>query len=192
MTLTHLIPSLRTTLPDPISRDRWPEFTTATTTDVTIAGVSLCRLVDWCDTPCVHTAAAVRPGTGGRPSQNELASVVVMRVESIGRSSSGQTEVWVDARLDGCQSVLAETRLIGRASTAFVRDFVLRPSSADAATVRIVQLPADLREGDLLVVPCIGVTALQSVRGWTGHPERLSEDRVDHERELFPATHCSR
>lgn len=192
MTLTHILPSLRRTLPDPLSRDRWPEFTAVTTTDVTVAGVSLLRLVDWCETPCVHTAAAVIPGTGGRPSESELASVLVTRVESVVRSADGSIEAWIDAVLDGCRPELAEMRLIGRASTAHDAEIVLRPSSADALTVRVARLPADLRKGDLLVVPCVGVTAIQDVRGRTSHPERLSDDRVDHDREWFPATHCDR
>jgi hypothetical protein len=50
MTLTAIIPSLRTSIPDPLDVNLWPELTTATTTDVIVAGVSLLRLVEVCDT----------------------------------------------------------------------------------------------------------------------------------------------
>lgn len=192
MTLTHLIPSLRRSIPDPVAHDRWPEFTTVSTTDVTVAGVSLLSLVGWCQTPCIHTAAAVIPGTGGRPSETDLASVVVTRVERLGRAADGRPEAWIDAFLDACQPILSEIRLIGRVSTDHEVVVALRPTSREPVVARTVELPADLRVGDLLAVPCVGVTAIQEVRGWTSHPERLSDDRVDHDREWFPMAHCDR
>ena len=156
MTLTALMPSLRRILPDPMARDKWPEFCTVSTTDVTIAGVSLVRLVEWCSTPCVHTAAAVIPGTNGRPSDSELASVVVSKVTLVDRSGNGSVRVTLDANLGGCTCILSEARLIGRASTAHLVVATLDDG-------RELQLPADLLPGDLVVVPCLGVTARHDV-----------------------------
>jgi hypothetical protein len=191
MTLTRTIPSLRRTIPDPISRDSRPEFTVASPTDITIAGLSLNTLVDWCGTPCVHTAAAVIPGTGGRPSETELASVVIARVlaASIDR---GVLNVWIDAELDSAHTVMTETRLTGRASTAHSIEAVIFFASTQTPVQRMLELPADLRPGDLLVTPCRGVTRLQDVRGRARHPERLSDDRVDIERDAFPFAPCGK
>lgn len=178
MTLTHLMPSLRRTLPDPLARDRWPEFTVVSTTDVTIAGVSLLRLVDWCSTPCVHTAAAVLPGTNGRPSETELASVVVTRITAVLPGSGGEQQVRIDAELDGCRPVLTECRLIGRASTAHTRPVALQ--SASTGSAHPVSLPADLRVGDLVVVPCSGATSLHSVRSTSPGPRSIPQGLAEH------------
>ncbi|WP_213814810.1 hypothetical protein [Glaciihabitans sp. dw_435] len=163
MTLTHILPSLRRSLPDPMNRDRWPEFTVVSTTDVTVAGVSMLRLVDWCSTPCVHTAAAVIAGTHGRPSDTELASVVVVRVVAVGRSDMGGLTMAVDGELRRCHPVWGEIRLIGRASTAHDVPVTLGVSGADSEA-RDVTLPSDVRVGDLLAVPCPGATTLHDVR----------------------------
>lgn len=162
MTLTHILPTLRRSIPDPLRPDRWPAHTAAGIADITISGVSLLRLVDWCDTPCVHTAAAVAPGSSGRASSTELGSVVVMTVEDVTRTSAGDTVVTIDADLGSCRAVFSELRLIGRASTAPDAIVTLRAGSATSvdrarAETPAVRLPSDMRVGDLLVVPCLGV-----------------------------------
>lgn len=191
MTLTHILPSLRRSLADPLNRDNWPEHTTASPSDVTVAGLSLATLVQWCGTPCVHTAAAVVRGTNGRPSETELASVLVARVVSV--STDGETlSVWLDAELDRCAAICSEARLIGRVSTAHAKPAVLYPASPNGAVHRALELPVDVAVGDLLAVPCIGVTLLRDVQNRTNHAERISEDRVDHDRDLFPFPACGR
>ena len=184
MTLTHIIPSLRRSIADPLVVDRWPEFTAASPTDITVAGVSLVRLAEWCETPCVHTAAAVIPGTHGRRSETELASVLVARITAV-RAHGGQLEVWLDAELDGCRPLVAETRLIGRCSTAHAQPVWLQPSGVPLLAA---ELPSDLAAGDLLAIPCLGVTTLHDVRQHSGHP-RLTDDRLEHDRDDFPS-HC--
>jgi hypothetical protein len=170
MTLTHVLPSLRRTVPDPLTRDLWPEFVTTSTTDVTIAGVSLLRLVDWCGTPCVHTAAAVVPGTGGRPSETELASVVVSRVLAVDRNGNDSLDVWIDAEVGSCGAILSEARLIGRASTAHDSDARLRSTTGEFAIQGAIEIGDDVRAGDLLAIPCRGATRLHEVSplhmGW--------------------------
>ncbi|MGG7510476.1 hypothetical protein [Plantibacter sp. YIM 135249] len=118
MTLTSIIPSLRRSIPDPIAPDLWPEHTTATTTDIVVSGVAMARLVDWCGTPCVHTAAAVIRGTGGRPSSTEQATVIVVTVTGTAVTASGMHVATIDAELDEVEPVWSEMRLIGRVSTA--------------------------------------------------------------------------
>ena len=191
MTLTHILPSLRRSLPDPLDRDRWPEYTTTSPTDVTIAGLSLVNLVGWCGTPCVHTAAAVIPGTNGRPSDSNLASVVVTRVCSVS-FESGELAVWVDAELDHCSAICSQARLIGRSSTAHASSATLFPASPHATVHRAVELPVDLMEGDLLAIPCTGLTLLRDVQNRPSHPERLSDDRVEHNRDEYPFPACGR
>ena len=189
MTLTHIMPSLRRTLADPLNQDSWPEYTTSSPTDITIAGLSLVTLVQWCGTPCVHTAAAVIRGTRGRPSETDLASVVVTRVASVSLHD-GQLSVWVDAELDRCAAICSEARLIGRASTAHATTAILYPASPSGTIHRALELPGDLAEGDLLAIPCTGVTLLRDVQNHTTHPDRPFDERV--ERDLFPVPVCGR
>lgn len=82
MTLTTLMPSIRRSIPDPLDSLRWPDHTTATTTDVVVSGVSRCGLVELCGTPCVHTASAAVPLGRQRPAHPSDASVVIVRVRA--------------------------------------------------------------------------------------------------------------
>ncbi|MDO9396876.1 MAG: hypothetical protein Q7T71_10055 [Herbiconiux sp.] len=154
MTLTSILPTLRASIPDPLAIDRWPEWTHATTTDVIVSGVSLLRLVEICETPCVHVAAAVIPGTHGRPSDREQASVVVARVTALPRP--GEQRLELDASLAGVSAVLEEARLIGRASTRSTRTFDVGGGS--------VVLPQDVAVGDLVAVPVRGAVCCREVR----------------------------
>lgn len=163
MTLTHILPSLRRTLPDPLVRDHWPAFTVTSPTDVTIAGLSLVRLVDWCATPAVHTGDAVIPGSGGRPSDTRLASVIVVRVKSLAVSGK-QLSVWVDAELGNCIPLTEDARLIGRASTAHTADALIFSTTPHSPVHRGSALPLDLVEGDLIAIPCVGATTLRAIR----------------------------
>lgn len=183
MTLTALLPTLRRSIPDPISLDRWPELTRVTTTDVFVAGVSLLRVVDLFGTPCAHAAAAVVPGSGGCPSPSLRASAIVVRIVAIRRSPTGALLIEVDGPVGGQREgsesaprnghgfevIHSETRLIGRASTAKVAAAILVESGPGArwssAGIRhwplAHGLPADLAVGDLLALPCRG-----SVSSW--------------------------
>jgi hypothetical protein len=153
VTLTSLLPSLRKSIPDPFVIDRWPEWTHLTTTDVVVSGVSLLRLVELCDTPCVHIAAAVVPGTHGRPSDVEQSSVVVARVVEI----AADGVLVLDADITRVQAHASEARLIGRASTQHSVPFSL--SSEQSAV-----LPADLRVDDLIAIPCRGAVCRRQLR----------------------------
>jgi len=168
MTLTRQLPSLRRSLPDPLVPDLWPEGTIATTTDIVVSGISLVRLVEVYGTPCSHRGAAVLPGTGGRPSPTATTTVTVARVNAIAVHSSGRFLVQTDARLDDPRLIWSEIRLINRASTAHTGAVLLEPhpdggdrnvgdregserEGTDAPVA--VDLPLDLRVGDLLVLP---------------------------------------
>ncbi|MFT2817605.1 hypothetical protein [Leifsonia sp. A12D58] len=169
MTLTRILPSLRRSIPDPLDLDAWPELSHATTTDVFVSGVSLLRVADLCGTPSVHTAAAVIPCSGGRPSSTERASVIVARVTSVMPAADGALRVSLDARLAGLQLEFAQTRLIGRASTAKVAQIHLagagmRAGAGEEHTVSgTVTLPADIVVGDLLAIPCRRALAMLEV-----------------------------
>ncbi len=164
-----MLPTLRGSIPDPISLDRWPELTRATTTDVIVAGVSMLRVVDLLSTPCAHAAAAVVPGSGGFPSPTLKASAVVVRIVALSKSQTGVLQIEVDGRVDSAEgddftAIHSEARLIGRASTAKVAAATLvdarRASSWGAANIRqwplVHGLPADLVVGDLLAIPYKG------------------------------------
>lgn len=176
MTLTHVLPTLRQSLPDPLDRDRWPEFTSVTTSDVVIAGVSLVRLAEWCGTPCVHSAAAVIPGTGGRPSETELASAVLVSVAEVHRRPDGGLNVGLDGEFAAVAAETGQARLIGRTSTA--RDVMVHIRAA------VLELPGDLSEGDLIAVPVRGAVRLHDV-----DPERR---RLADPSGTAPESHCGR
>jgi hypothetical protein len=169
MTLTRLLPSLRRTLPDPITHDLWPEATVATTTDLVVSGISLLRLVEVCGTPCIHSGASIVPGTNGRPSDTAKTAVLVVRVTEVELHASGKTVIETDARLDNLRLIWAETRLINRASTAHSGTVLIarRPVDPDlvfATDVSSVALPLDLAVGDLLAIPSRPITTTWALR----------------------------
>lgn len=191
MTMTHILLTLRASIPQPFARDRWPEFTTSSPSDVTVAGVSMIRLAHWCGTPCVHTAAAVIPGTNGAPSPTELASVLVTRVLEISRGRDGSLDVWIDAQLSSCRVNSTEIRMVGRVSR--VPDTVGRIHAAGehAPVMGIKELVSDLRVDDLLVIPCSGTVRLCEI-----DPNRLhlisQETRTASENENWSPLLCRR
>lgn len=151
MTLTDIMPSLRRSLPDPISSDRWPTGTVPTTTDLMVGGVSLLHLTMLCGSPCLHTADAVFPGTRDRRDPGG-AAVVVTTVTSVASGPSGDLLIEVDAQADALQARWSDVRLIGRAST--VHTVQVHLTAADS--VPLLHLPGDLRCGDLIAIPCSG------------------------------------
>lgn len=146
-----------------ITTDMWPAFTTHTDHDVIIAALSIERLVEWCGTPCVHTADAAIPGSGGRPSESELASVMAARVIAVEWRSDLRLHVAIDADLSGCRPILEEARLVGRESTSAPASIVLE-SVRGAADGYVTSLPGDIAAGDLVVIPCLGVTMLHGIK----------------------------
>jgi len=177
MTLTRMIPSLRRTLPDPMNHDFWPEEAVATPTDVVVSGLSLLRLVDVCGTPCVHGGAAVIPGTGGRPSASGKATVVIVRVTRLATGISGAPVIETDAQLDTLRLIWSEIRLIGRASTArsgrlFIARRPTNPHLALTTNVVAVELPLDVRVGELLVIPRLPLAT-------SGTPDSTTGSRPD-------------
>jgi len=191
MTLTRFLPSLRRSLPEPIKAEFWPERTIATTTDVLVSGISLLRLAEACGTPCVHSAAAVIPRTGGRPSPSQRAAVLVVRITAVGHYATRNLIVQTDARLDNLPLIWSETRLINRASTARSAMILIdRRSPADISSrddVLAVELPSDLRVGDLLAIPSRSMTTTWAMqpRPLTGtrdsEPENPRVDNQTHE-----------
>jgi len=147
----------------PGSVDLWPAFTTHTADDVAVGAVRLTRLVAWCDTPSVHTARAVLPGTGGEPSEVESTSVVVARVVAVEWRSDLLMHVLIDADLRGCTPFVAETRVIGRTATVHLSSATLGCTAVEQGAGLPLRLPSDLVVGDLVVVPCAGATYLRDV-----------------------------
>lgn len=157
MTLTRILPTLRRSIPDPISMDRWPAATSVSTTDVAVGGVSLLRLAELCGTPAVHLGRAVEPGTGGRvPSTTMHTGVVVVRV--LEASARGGRKVVIDGDLSVLEPAWAEARLIGRASVARAVPTTLSAASSGCSAPAPIALPGDLEAGDLLALPYSAVT----------------------------------
>lgn len=182
MTLTAIMPTLRGTIPDPFDVNVWPARSQVSTTDVIVSGVSMTRLVEICQTPCVHSAAAVIPGTNGRPAPHRDATVVVVRVTAVLQNFDAARVVLIDACLDTVTPCWREARLIGRASRVKRTAAVLLAGEAhETPSVGrgVVELPDDLREGDLIAIPCPGVPVLRDIRARPpvlltapGQPER--------------------
>jgi hypothetical protein len=142
VTLTRYLPTLRSTIADPLTTSLWPEHTVPWPADVTIAGVSLVALAQLCDTPCIHT--------------EESGSVVVARVTDV--TIGARMHIELDADLSHCDAIAPEARLIGRASHARgIPAWVLE--GTDPAI-----MPAYVHPGDLIAVPCRKVIRLQDVR----------------------------
>ncbi|MET0990338.1 MAG: hypothetical protein ABWY54_06810 [Glaciihabitans sp.] len=70
--------------------------------------------------------------------------------------------VTVDADLSGCRPALGDARLVGREAAAESTPAVIVVPGAAAGDLHC-ELPADLRAGDLLVIPCSGVTVLHNI-----------------------------
>lgn len=164
MTLTSILPTLRASIPDPIVADRWPTATRARVDDVVVAGVSLSRLALLCGTPCVHVAPA--PGEP-RDAPGGAASVVVTAVTTLRDGGEGLLALDLDADIDPALARWSEVRLIGRVSVA-------RPVRASVGD-HVLRIPADVRKGDLLVVPCRGQLSLRDLRRAPSAP--TSRDR---------------
>ncbi|WP_375384823.1 hypothetical protein [uncultured Microbacterium sp.] len=166
MTLTAILPTLRRSIPDPFRPSVWPEYTQVTTSDVIIAGVSLRRLVELCETPCVHTADALVPGSHIKSALRRDASVVVARVSGVFDSDDGERVVLIDADMASVSAFWDETRLLGRISTAAPNPVVIL-AGAGSGMPRgrgPAWVPADLAEGDLLAIPCAGMVSLHEIR----------------------------
>ena len=167
MTLTTILPTLRRSIPDPLEQRSWPEHTHATTTDVIVSGVSLLRLVDICDPPCVHTGDAFVPETSRRPLSSRDAAVVVARITAVIDTGESVRVVLVDGCLDTVTAIWEETRLIGRASTARPSRTVVLSGDSHRSThpaPSLASLPDDLVVGDLLAIPCAGMVTLHDLR----------------------------
>lgn len=191
MTLTHILPSLRASIPDPLGRDRWPEFTTASPSDVTVAGVSLTRLAEWCGTPCVHTAAAVIPGTNGRPSPTDTASVVVTQICEISEAADQSLDIWIDARLIDAEPCLNELRMIGRISTANEVRARLHTAGEHTNPAPVERIVSDVRVGDLVAIPCSGQIHLKDVDPRRHHLVDCDRD-LTSEKETWSLALCRR
>ncbi len=182
MTLTRILPTLRRSIPDPITPDRWPEATRATVGDVEVGGVSILRLAELCGTPAVHIAHASVPGSNGTIASPAIQmGVVVVRV--VGASDDlgcRARTLMIDADLAALDPVWSEARLIGRASVARAVPTALGSTCADPSSAPTADLPADLTTGDLIALPYGAVTddaeVARPASGWVASAALTSGD----------------
>ena len=168
MTLTEILPTMRLSIPSPLAVDSWPVHTQATVSDVAIAGVSLIRLAEVSGTPAVLTGDLPRPG---RPRERSLGggtdvTVLLFRITLRVDTQEDKRIALTDCTFDGITAVWDEARLIGRASCRRSTRIELIPGDVGDASWPhpVAMLPNDLREGDLVAVPCVGAVALHDVR----------------------------
>ncbi|GAA1796696.1 hypothetical protein [Agromyces neolithicus] len=183
MTLTRIMPTLRRSIPDPISPDRWPQATRATVGDVEVGGISLVRLADLCGTPAVHIAPASMPGSNDTVASPAMpVGVVVVRVVEASEDLGGQARtLTLDADLGALDPVWSEARLIGRASVARAIRTALGGGSGHPTPATTADLPADTASGDLIALPYAAVTddagVARPLSGWRGN--RSTSSPVD-------------
>ena len=157
MTLTALLPTLRSSIPAPFDATAWPAGSTPMLDDVTVRAVSIGRYADICGTPCVCTGPAVIPASGGVASGIHSTTVVVATV----LDATPET-LRIDACVAGLDAVWREVRLIGRVSHAYDERFAIVDAHGQAAGSVI--LPGDVRSGDRVAFPCPGCHTVGEVR----------------------------
>lgn len=160
MTLTEILPTLRQSIPSPLDRWHWPVHAVPTTTDVVVGGISLVRLFEISGSPAVLTGDLPLPTTG--TDVTVLLFRITLRVDT----QENKRIALTDCSFEGVDASWEECRLIGRASTARKTTIELIPGEDGGAAWPhpVATLPADLREGDVVVVPCAGAITLRSVR----------------------------
>lgn len=181
MTLTEILPTMRLSIPDPLDIDFWPMHTHPIVSDVIVAGVSLTRLVELNGTPAVLTGDLPRQGM---PHARALGAgtdvtVLVFRVTLRVDTQEDKRIALTDCTFDDVSAQWGECRLIGRASTSKNVRIELIPGEVGGASWPhpVAFLPGDLRDGDLLAVPCDGAVRLREVRprpGAEGNEPRVS------------------
>lgn len=160
MTLTEILPTLRQSIPAPLDRWRWPVHARSTTTDVVVGGISLMRLFEISGSPAVLTGDLPLPTAG--TDVTVLLFRITLRVDT----QEDKRIALTDCSFEGIDAVWEECRLIGRASAARTTTIELIPGEEGGAAWPhpIATLPSDLREGDVVIVPCAGAVTLRSVR----------------------------
>jgi hypothetical protein len=112
----------------------------------------------------VRTAQSVVPGSNGRPNDGDFVSVIVARILAIGADDDAGSFFEIDADIDDCVLIGAESQIIGRETRSEPEPIGLR-SSLGAYPVQInAQLPTDARSGDLVAIPCYGVATFTGLR----------------------------
>lgn len=179
MTLTSILPTLRRSIPTPFSRDAWPARTVPTCEDVVVGGISVARYVELCGLPAVMTAPAVIPLSGGMPSTTASTTVLILQV-SAARSAAEVDSLALAARFDDAvRPVWSEARLLARVSGAPDHRFAVRGSDGSRLPGVAVLLPADMRPGDLVAVPCPGAVGVGDIRPRSGVTGALADARPD-------------
>lgn len=172
MTLTEILPTMRLSIPDPFDIGSWPMYTHPTVSDVIVAGVALTRLVELNGTPALLTGDLPRPGMpharalGGGTDVTVLVFRITLRVDT----QEDKRIALTDCTFDGITALWSECRLIGRVSTSRSARIELIPGDVGGVTWPhpVALLPGDLREGDLVAVPCAGAMTLHDVRPRSG------------------------
>lgn len=173
MTLTSILPTLRRSIPGPFSRDAWPARTVPTCDDVVVGGISVTRYVGLCGLPAVMTAPAVIPLSGGMPSATASTTVLSLAVSGLlpagGPGAAARVgeipAIVLDAELgDALRPVWGEARLLARVSGAADHRFAICGSDGSRLPGVAVVLPADVRPGDVIAVPCPGAVGVGDIR----------------------------
>lgn len=176
MTLTEILPTLRRSIPSPLDARRWPVHTTPTTTDVVIGGVSLLRLCELEGTPAVFTGDLPHPHERAARARGigTDVTVLIFRITLRVDTQADKRIALTDCSFDGIDIRWEQCRLIGRASTAKAGEIELIPGEEASAVWPhpVAVLPLDIREGDMLAVPCTGAVSLRSVRPRRGEAGR--------------------
>jgi hypothetical protein len=110
-----------------------------------------------------------------------------VQVTAVLKNFDAARVVLIDACLDNVNATWRETRLVGRASTVKrTAAILLSGESHETPSIGrgVMDLPDDLREGDLLAIPCTGVVALRDIRARPPVPAQTLDNQDDTAAEL--------
>ena len=146
----------------------WPAGTQHTTDDILIRGESLAAAARAGDIPLVRIGE--RPASPGvDEGRQRFVTVLVTVIEHVDRLGGFQRPcIWIDAALRECEPIIEAARIVGRPTTTHRRTLRLQTEREPGAHLDL-RLPADVRAGDLLAIPCSGTVARSQVTNGQRH-----------------------
>jgi len=178
MAILHSITSSRNAAAHMMVGSSWPSDTQLTTDDILIHGDSLAAAARARQTPLVRIGEA-RTSPQDNTGRQEFVTVLVTRVEHVDHLGLLQRpDIWIDAALSGCSPIVAAARIIGRPTTERRKRFRMLAES-DPGVHTDLYLPADIRTGDLVAIPCAGTVPRSQVTSHRARPSALTADTTD-------------
>lgn len=153
------------------TRVAWPPDTVVTPHDISVGGRSLTRLARERGTPSV----LIVPGTNASTADHHVTLIVTRVVGRVEGSRNRRVQLTVDCALDQIARTCAHARLL-TSPQADARTAVKVVSSQDSVNGLQTRLPVDSSPGDLLLLMCHGVVAMNQARKAPSSPVTDDDD----------------